>query len=89
MGSRWGEPTQSQTVLHASIARTATSRMSAPYNETTLGGSLHRSERLLRGAEFGRLDVAEGSAPPVRAAGKQSSGQRDRPAAIRGPLYLV
>jgi len=34
-------------------------------------------------------DVAEGSVPTVGAEAKQSSAQRNRPAAIEGLLYLV
>jgi len=35
------------------------------------------------------LTDCNGSVPPVRPAGKQSSDQRDRPAATRGQLYPV
>jgi hypothetical protein len=49
----------------------------------------HPCERLLRADEFRAVSVAEGSVPPVRAAGKQSSAQRDRQVAIRGQLYLA
>jgi hypothetical protein len=39
--------------------------------------------------QLGCLHARNGAVPPVRAAGKKSSEQGDRPSATRGPLYLV
>ena len=47
------------------------------------------SDRQPQGGEIARGNVSSGSFPPVRTSGKQSSEQRDCPAAILGPLYLA
>jgi hypothetical protein len=46
------------------------------------------NEWQLHGDQPSAVDGGSGSVPPVRAAGEQSSEQRDRPAATRGQLYL-
>jgi len=52
-------------------------------------GLAYGFDRPLRGDELTAADVAEGSVPTVGAEAKQSSAQRNRPAAIEGLLYLV